>query len=69
MVNPLTKCAHKEADYCVCDSQALEPNDECPIHGAGEFPPRCMYCGCFMPWPKFDESGKRINASTETKED
>ena len=35
---------------CCCSSQALEPDDECPIHGAGEWPPRCCVCGRFMKW-------------------
>jgi hypothetical protein len=35
-------------DYCYCNSQALEPDEKCPIHGGGEWPPRCMFCGQFM---------------------
>lgn len=40
-----------EVDYCLCDTMALEPNEDCPIHGPGPFPPRCAICGRFMPWP------------------
>ena len=39
-----------QVDYCLCDVMALEPNEDCPIHGHGEFPPRCMICGKFMKW-------------------
>jgi len=33
--------------YCKCFSGALEPNEDCPIHG---FPlyNKCKYCGRFM---------------------
>jgi hypothetical protein len=40
------KC--KQLDYCICSIQGLEPTETRPIHGAGEWPPRCMYCGRFM---------------------
>jgi hypothetical protein len=33
---------------CVCSLVATEPNEECPKHGAGEWPPRCAECGRFM---------------------
>jgi hypothetical protein len=29
---------------------ALEPDERCPVHGPGEFPPRCAECGRFLPW-------------------
>jgi hypothetical protein len=41
----------KVIDYCICSSQALEPDENCPIHGYGIWPPRCMHCGKFMKWP------------------
>lgn len=37
---------------CSCSITADEPNESCPIHGAGEWPPRCQTCGRLMPWPK-----------------
>ncbi len=37
---------------CCCSLTALEPDEDCPIHGGGEFPPRCAVCGKFLPWPK-----------------
>lgn len=39
----------KRIDYCICSSIADEPNENCPIHGHGEFPPRCIICGRFTP--------------------
>lgn len=40
--------AHEENRTCTCDTQALEPNENCPLHGAGEYPPRCKHCGQFI---------------------
>ena len=37
-----------ESDTCTCSIVALEPNDNCPIHGCGEWPPRCKICGKFL---------------------
>lgn len=35
--------------YCTCYSLALEPNEDCVIHGFGFYKqPRCIYCGRFM---------------------
>jgi hypothetical protein len=33
---------------CTCSMQALEPDEECPVHGAGPYPPRCGKCGRFI---------------------
>ena len=41
---------HKRPAMCSCDIQGLEPDEECPVHGYGEFPPRCEMCGQFMKW-------------------
>lgn len=38
----------KEPTSCACDSSAFEPNDECPVHAGGPWPPRCGECGRFM---------------------
>jgi hypothetical protein len=42
----------RQPQTCTCSIQALEPDEQCPIHGAGEWPPRCEICGRLMPWPK-----------------
>lgn len=36
-------------DYCHCSTTALEPNEDCPLHGYA-WPPRCVICGKFMKW-------------------
>jgi len=33
---------------CWCYLLATEPAEDCPIHGSGEWPPRCVWCGRFM---------------------
>jgi hypothetical protein len=35
---------------CCCSMSADEPSDDCPIHGSGEWPPRCATCGRMMKW-------------------
>lgn len=42
----------KQATHCICSSINLEPDETCPIHGSGEFPPRCENCGQFIKWKK-----------------
>ncbi|KKK40610.1 hypothetical protein LCGC14_3040460, partial [marine sediment metagenome] len=37
-----------ESKTCTCYSLALEPNESCPVHGSGTWPPRCGYCGRFI---------------------
>lgn len=37
----------KEAEYCICSTLALEPNENCPLHGH-PYPPRCATCGRFI---------------------
>ena len=34
--------------FCRCYMFALEPSENCPIHGGGFYPPRCSECGKFM---------------------
>ncbi len=46
----MTKHKHKRPGMCCCSVQELEPNEDCPIHGCGEWPPRCVVCGQFMKW-------------------
>jgi hypothetical protein len=47
-----TKMAHvcAESRDCCCSTTALEPNEDCPRHGAGPWPIRCGECGKFLPW-------------------
>ena len=33
---------------CTCYPLATEPSEACPIHGAGEYPPRCWRCGRYL---------------------
>jgi hypothetical protein len=40
----------REVDYCICSPHLYEPNEDCPIHMGGAWPPRCMICGRFMKW-------------------
>lgn len=40
----------KKSTMCTCSSLGLEPDESCPVHGAGEFPPRCEICGKYMPY-------------------
>ena len=37
-----------EDKTCTCSSQALEPDEACPVHGLGPYPPRCGKCGKFI---------------------
>ncbi len=38
----------KIAHYCMCSVVGLEPSQDCPIHGEGQWPPQCITCGRFM---------------------
>jgi len=38
----------KELDSCICHTGYLEPEDNCPFHGGGIYPKRCIICGRFM---------------------
>ena len=40
-----------EDKTCTCSMQALEPDEECPVHGAGPYPRRCGQCGRFINTP------------------
>ncbi len=37
---------------CCCSMSADEPDDRCPIHGGGEWPPKCGTCGRIMPYTR-----------------
>jgi hypothetical protein len=38
----------RKSDVCRCYPLALEPNERCPLHGCGDWPPRCGECGRFI---------------------
>lgn len=38
----------KESRTCCCGNAAIEPAERCPIHGCGDWPPRCGICGKFL---------------------
>lgn len=38
----------EEDHLCCCSMTALEPNEDCPVHAAGPYPPRCGICGKFI---------------------
>lgn len=42
----------RESNVCVCSISALEPDEQCPVHGA-PWPPRCCVCGKWMKWPNW----------------
>lgn len=42
--------ACKEQDWCCCSPTGLEPDEDCPVHGPGPWPPRCCICGHFLPY-------------------
>lgn len=44
----------------MCSIQALEPDEECPVHGIGEWPPRCVYCGQYMKQGEERECSRRL---------
>lgn len=39
-----------EGHTCVCSQLADTPDETCPVHGAGIWPPRCESCGRFLKW-------------------
>jgi len=43
-----------ESKTCVCDILALEPDESCPQHGMGEWPPRCAVCGRFLKFKNYE---------------
>jgi hypothetical protein len=38
----------RESRVCCCSLTALEPDEDCPIHSSGPWPPRCCICGRFI---------------------
>lgn len=40
----------KEIIHCTCSIIALEPDENCYLHGSGPWPPRCGICGRFISW-------------------
>jgi len=46
--SPTKKC-ERPNNKCCCSISALEPHDECPIHGfVSKAFLKCIYCGRFM---------------------
>ena len=46
----MTKFPHECAEdrICTCSVTALEPDEDCSVHGVGEYRPRCGKCGRFL---------------------
>ena len=41
----------REAEIaCTCIGAIYEPDESCNLHGLGEWPPRCVDCGRFLPY-------------------
>ncbi len=67
----------KEWNVCICGTLAEEPNENCPIHGQGEYPKHCGICGRFFkriplcPNCEPDEFGKGgcVCGGTKLKDD
>lgn len=38
----------RESTVCRCRMDADEPDDRCPVHGMGMYPPKCAECGRYM---------------------
>ena len=39
----------KVINYCICNTMAAEPDEDCSVHGHGPiYPRRCTYCGRYM---------------------
>jgi hypothetical protein len=49
-------CVHERSHTCCCSMSGYEPNENCPVHGCGEWPPRCCKCGQFI---KYRDLGTR----------
>lgn len=40
---------HEVDRTCCCSSLALEPDEDCPVHGGcRQYPPKCCICGKFF---------------------
>jgi len=46
--DPTTPHECHESRTCSCYILGLEPDEDCPIHGGGKWPPRCEVCGKFV---------------------
>src|SRR5580692_5757933 len=56
MMMTMTTHQCKRRKTCCCSLTDLEPAHDCPVHGEGEWPPRCETCGLFLKWePVFIE--------------
>jgi hypothetical protein len=56
----------QESHSCCCSLTALEPDEDCPVHAAGPWPPRCEVCGHFMPYKaKWDANMEELRLRAE----
>lgn len=46
---------HERDKLCKCSPYMTEPHPNCPIHSDGDWPPRCVICGQFLPYIKNDK--------------
>ncbi len=44
---PVHQC--RESTVCKCSMIGDEPAEHCPVHGCGDYPPRCAECGKYIP--------------------
>lgn len=44
------KC--ERSKVCSCSMSAMEPDENCEVHGLGEYPSRCGTCGRFIKYDK-----------------
>lgn len=50
----------ERVDWCLCSANSDSPNEACPIHEGGEWPPRCADCGRFMVWTRKEKRICRV---------
>lgn len=56
-----------ESKTCMCYLLALEPDERCPVHGCGEWPPRCAVCGRFLKRDIRDNPKAQLWAMSRTR--
>ena len=42
-------------NFCYCNVQATEPDDQCPIHGFPKRVDNCMVCGRFVKRENYED--------------
>jgi hypothetical protein len=53
---------------CTCDTYALEPSEQCTVHGSLSSPPRCYDCGRFLKYDRFPQHAPTRAATSEIQE-